>query len=339
MDKNEQRICGYSALLIALMMSLPRLLALREHGIIARYWHFNPAEFVFQFVFNLLFCYLLFNINLRSNSVLSIYRSDNRYATYFLFNGSVVLLGITLGSIIQFICFESARLGVLWMGYLARFGLSAVMMGIIVKIILLLRQARNKDIENEQLKSARMVAELDLLKEQMNPHFLFNSLSSLSGVIREDPELAQKYLRELSNVFRYALARSKANLVRLDEELAMLRSFAQLITMRLEDAFKLDIEVDDQFMACQLPHLSLQPLLENAVKHNSATKRHPLKVKIYVDDEQLVMVNTLNEIEVPEESNGIGLANLNERFKIMLDHEIGIVKTDEYFIVKLPLKT
>ncbi len=111
-----------------------------------------------------------------------------------------------------------------------------------------MREGKRGETENESLKKAYMAAELELLKEQMNPHFLFNSLSSLSGVIREDPALAQKYVRELSNVFRYALAHSKDNLVTVGDELIMLRSFSQLISMRLEGAFRLDINITEPFL-------------------------------------------------------------------------------------------
>lgn len=224
-----------------------------------------------------------------------------------------------------------------WSAYLARFGISTILVGIMIKIILLLRDGKRQALENEQLKSAYMAAELELLKGQMNPHFLFNSLSSLSGVIREDPVLAQRYVRELSNVFRYTIAISKANLVTLEEELTMIRSFAQLITMRFEQAFMLNIHVDKQMYGRWLPHLSLQPLLENAIKHNAATLAKPLIVDVYLDGDKLVVSNTI--CEMPNlESSGVGLTNLNERFKIMMNAEIEIEKNNELFMVKLPLK-
>ena len=339
MDRTENRICWYSSLLIALMMNSPRLLALRENGIIARYWHFNLGEWGFQVLFNLAFCWLLFFLNLNNSSHFAIYRNQKKHSIYILYNSLVVLVCIIAGSAIQRICFGyKGPLGILGSGYFARFVLSAVLIGIIIKIILLMREGKMKELENQQLKSAYVVAELELLKEQMNPHFLFNSLSSLSGVIREDPEMAQKYLRELSNVCRYAIPQSKANLVTVEAELAMLRSFAQLINLRLEGAFKLDIQVHEPYLLYKLPHLSLQPLLENAVKHNAATIMKPLKVVIDIQQEHLVVSNNIWQIPQPESSNGIGLANLNERFKIMMQQEIEIIKTDEQFIVKLPLK-
>jgi LytS/YehU family sensor histidine kinase len=119
----------------------------------------------------------------------------------------------------------------------------------------------------------------------------------------------------------------------------MLRSFAQLINLRLEGAFKLDIQVYEPYLLYKLPHLSLQPLLENAVKHNAATVMKPLKVVMEIQQEHLVISNNIWQIPQPESSNGIGLANLNERFKIMMQQEIEIIKTGELFIVKLPLKT
>ena len=339
MDKTEKRICWYSSLLIALMMNSAKLLALRENSIIAHYWHFDFGEWSFQLLYNFAFCYLMFYLNLSSRGRFSVYRDQKKYSIYFLYNAVVILLCMITGGIIQRFEFGFKALpAVVGSGYFVRFILSTILVGIVINIILLMREGKQKEVENEQLKNAYMTAELELLKDQMNPHFLFNSLSSLSGVIREDPNLAQKYVRELSNVFRYTLVRSKINLVTVEEELTMLRSFVQLITMRLENAFQLDIMVTEPFLSYKLPHLSLQPLLENVVKHNAATKARPLKVEIYVMFDYLVISNNLWEIPTPESSNGLGLINLNERYKIMLQQEIEIEKNDELFIVKLPLK-
>ncbi|EHQ25142.1 sensor histidine kinase [Mucilaginibacter paludis] len=381
MDKNERRICWYSSLLIALMMNSAKLLALRENGVVARYWHFNLAELSFQAGFNLLFCYLMFYLNLQRSSRIAICRQQKRLILYYAANAFVIAGTAILSISLQFSLFADSSLRrFFWPGHFGRFLLSTVLIGIVVKIILLLREGKEKEIAHEHLKSAYMAAELELLKEQMNPHFLFNALSSLSGVIREDPDLAQKYLRELSNVFRYAITHAKVNLVSLDEELTMLQSFAQLITMRLEDAFELDVDIPSQMRNLKLPHLSLQPLLENAVKHNAATRKKPLRVRIYMESmvgeglvgsgeylvgtseslgsrgeaasdtvssgfaaqqqpAKLVITNNIRQIPAPESSNGLGLANLNERFKIMMQSEIEISKTHEYFTVKLPLTT
>lgn len=339
MNKNERRICWYSSLLIALMVNSPKLLALRENGLMARYWHFNPYELLFQFAFNLIFCVLLFNINLRKGKGLSSYREREKYFSYVSFNLLAFCVLLITGTVLQRLFFPGLQMPrLIFSGALFRLSLSAILTAIIIKIILLMRDSRSITAENQQLKNAYLASELQLLKEQMNPHFLFNSLSSLSAVVRENPELAQKYIRDMSAVFRYALVGSHTDLVPLADELTMLRSFAKLISMRLEDAFELTIHIADVYLPVKIPHLSLQPLLENAVKHNAATAERPLQVAIEAKDDQLIFSNSLWEIPTPEASNGMGLANLNERFRIMMHQEIEISRSDTHFIVKLPLK-
>ncbi|MBE9463695.1 sensor histidine kinase [Dyadobacter subterraneus] len=339
MDKNEQRICWYSSLLIALMVNSPKLLALRENGLMARYWHFNPYELLFQFAFSLTFCGLLFTINLFRGGWLSSYREKERYLPYAVFNILVFFGLLMTGAVLRRLFFPnlpSTRL--VFSGSLFRLGLSTILTGIIIKIVLLIRNSSSMAAENQQLKNAYLASELQLLKEQMNPHFLFNSLSSLSAVVRENPQQAQKYIRDMSAVFRYALVGSHTDLVTLSNELTMLGSFAKLISMRLEDAFELKINIADAHLPIKIPHLSLQPLLENAVKHNAATAERPLQVTIEAKDDQLIFSNSLWEIPTPEASNGMGLANLNERFRILLHQEIEISRSETHFIVKLPLQ-
>ena len=339
MDKNERRISWYSSLLIALLVNTPKLLALREKGIVAQYWHFNPLELLYQVLFNLFFCGLIFHLNLNPSSKLSIYRAKNKISLYAVSNAIIFVCAVFLGGLVQNKIFATAQLPKVYMaGNFVRLFLSGILTGILIKIILLVREAKNKDVENEQLKIAYMHTELELLKAQMNPHFLFNSLSSLSGVIRENPVLAQKYVRDLSTVFRYALNPSKNNLVTLSDELTMLKAFARLVTMRLENTFKMEINIPDEVLNYKLPHLTLQPLLENAVKHNAATLTRPLNVKLYMVGYWLALSNNLNEIPTPESSNEMGLANLNERFKIMVKQEIEISKSHNEFLVKIPLK-
>lgn len=339
MDKNERRISWYSSLLIALMVNTPKLLALREKGIVAQYWHFNPLELLYQFLFNLLFCGLIFHLNLNPSSKLSIYREKNKIVRYVISNVLIFFFAVCVGGVLQNKLFFMPQLPKVYLaGNFVRLFLSGILTGILIKIVLLVRSAKNKEVENEQLKMAYMQTELELLKEQMNPHFLFNSLSSLSGVIRENPALAQKYVRDLSTVFRYALNPSKNNLVPLSDELTMLKAFARLITMRLENAFKMEVNIPAEVLNYKLPHLTLQPLLENAVKHNAATLTKPLNVMLYMDDGLLVLSNNLNKIPTPESSNGMGLANLSERFKIMMKQEIEISKSGNGFLVKIPLE-
>ncbi|MEA5403957.1 histidine kinase [Arcicella sp. DC2W] len=339
MDKNEKWICWYSSLLIALLVNATRLLALREKGIVARYWQFDFAEYSFQLLYNLAFCGLLFYLNLNPYRSFAQILSQKKYGKLYLLNAFVVLLAIILGLWVQSHLFAENHLnGVVRAGYVARFGLSTLLVAIIVKIILLLRESKRKDNEHEQLKSLYLEAQLELLKEQLNPHLLFNSLSSLSGIVRENPKLAQFYIVHLSKVFRHALVRAGTSLVTIEEELNSLKSYEQLIKMRFENAFSVLIDIDESYFKAMIPHLSLQPLLENAAKHNIATLEKPLSVRIYTEEKWLIVSNNLQEITTPESSTGIGLVNLNERFRLLLNTDIEIEKTKESFTVKLPIK-
>lgn len=338
MIKNERKIYLYSALLITLVVNSAKLMALNSDGIIARYWQFNIVEYGFQFIYNLMFCLVLFYLNLSEGKFFSGFRENKQYWKLYTFNTLVFVAAIILGSLIHSLLFGAPQLtGGRIRGYFARFLLSSIMIAVVIRLILLMRESRNKDLINEQLNSAYLKAQLQLLQEQLNPHFLFNTLSSLSAIVRENPGLAQNYILHLSKIFRYTLARSGNNMVSLEKELEHLKSYIQLVKMRLENAFQIHINISEDCINKQILHLSLQPLVENAVKHNKATLSNPLTVEIYEEDKWLIIRNNLQPSISEAEGTGLGLTNLNERYKLQFRKEIEIFQTKEYFIVKLPL--
>ena len=338
MIKNERKIYFYSAFLITLMVNSAKLMALNSDGIIARYWQFNIGEYGYQFLYNMAFCLLLLYLNLSQGKFLSIFRENKQYWRLYTFNILVLVAAIILGSMVHSLLFGTPQLtGGRIRGYFARFLLSSIMIAVVIRLILLMRESRNKDLINEQLNSAYLKAQLQLLQEQLNPHFLFNTLSSLSAIVRENPNLAQNYILHLSKIFRYTLARSGNNMVSLEKELEHLKSYIQLVKMRLENAFQIHINISEDCINKQILHLSLQPLVENAVKHNKATLSNPLTVEIYEEDKWLIIRNNLQPSISDSEGTGLGLTNLNERYKLQFHKEIEIFQTKEYFIVKLPL--
>lgn len=338
MINNERKIYFYSAFLITLMVNSAKLMALNSDGIIARYWQFNLWEYGFQFLYNMLFCLLLFHLNLSYGKLLSVFRENKQYLKLCIFNVLIVIAAMVLGSIVHSLLFGTPRLhGSRIRGYFARFLLSSIMIVIVIRLILLMRANRNKDRINEQLNSAYLQAQLQLLQEQLNPHFLFNTLSSLSAIIRENPGLAQNYILHLSKIFRYTLARSGNNLVTLEQELENITSYIELVKMRLENTFQIHIAISENSIKKKILHLSLQPLIENAVKHNSATLSHPLAVEIFEKDKWLIIRNNIQPTIGEAESTGLGLTNLNERYRLQTRHDIEIHQTAEYFTVKLPL--
>jgi sensor histidine kinase YesM len=190
-------------------------------------------------------------------------------------------------------------------------------------------------LENEHLKNENLQVQLTSLKNQLNPHFLFNSLNTLSWLINEDKEKSQHYLQKLSQVLRYSLSMQEQSLVPLKEELTLVDSYIFLLQIRFGDNLKITKNIDNTDFS--IPPLSLQLLIENAIKHNIISTKSPLNIWIESNknEKTLIVKNTLNR-KMNSEGTGIGLVNLNERFKILANHEIEIEK-NEAFIVILPL--
>ena len=334
----EKKLIIYSASFVAVILNISKLLALRQNGYVAHYWHFNGFELLFQTALSFSFCIAVAFINLR----LSRLKTTTFYKAAIIITANILLLIFTnrLGIFISEHFFKNIIADIFFRAfYFIRMLASSVLMGILVKIILLLRESKAKDKENDQLREAYLKAQLELLKEQLNPHFFFNALSSLSAVVREDPKKAQRYISHLSKIFRYTINRHEKNLVTLSDELAVFNSYASLQNMRMEDALQITINVPADYMSFRLPYMSLQPLLENAVKHNSSSIENPLSVSICGENNFLIIKNNLQEMRFKEDGTGTGLTNLNERFSILLHKEIEIENDENNFIVKLPLLT
>jgi sensor histidine kinase YesM len=332
----EKKLIFYTATFIAVILNISKLLALRENGYLAQYWHFNGFELLFQSLLNFAFCVAVAFLNLRLIKL----NVGNFYRITIIVLSNILLLIITNRSGIfaaQHLFHNTTNDVIFRAEYFVRMLASLVLTGILVKMILMLRQSKAKDKENDQLREVYLQAQLELLKEELNPHFFFNALSSLSAIVREDPKLAQQYISHLSKIFRYTLNRHEKNLVPLSDELAIFNSYASLQKMRMEETLEIKTTVPPQYLSYRLPYMSLQPLLENAAKHNSASAENPLTVSLCVDDNYLVIKNNLQEIQFKDDSTGIGVANLNERFRILVQREIVIEKTENNFIVKLPL--
>lgn len=190
--------------------------------------------------------------------------------------------------------------------------------------------------EKEQLKQEKIKSELIAIKNQVNPHFLFNSLNTLNSVIRTNPEKATDFVDKLSFMYRYILQSSEKGLVTLEEELTFLNSYVYLINIRYGNRFELRNDLNLATNTIKIPVLSLQLLVENAVKHNEISENSPLKVKIYNDDEYISVENKIKPRTNLEESTQNGLLNLSKRYKILKGEDIKIYKNTN-FIVKLPI--
>ena len=192
--------------------------------------------------------------------------------------------------------------------------------------------------ETEQLKKENLQSQLEGLKGQVNPHFLFNSLNSLSSLISDDPDKAEKFLDEMSKVYRYLLRTNEDGLTTLDAEMQFIHSYFHLLKTRYGDGLDLETIIDERYYTYQLPPLTLQMLVENAVKHNMILRDHPLKILIMTTNSgKLVVSNNLQRKDRMVSSNKVGLTNIVNKYRLMKQEEISVRDDGKEFAVVVPL--
>ncbi|MGB3144019.1 MAG: 2TM domain-containing protein [Maribacter sp.] len=199
-----------------------------------------------------------------------------------------------------------------------------------------------KALQDTRVKEQKIIAgsasaKFDALKNQLDPHFLFNSLNVLTSLIEEDPAQAQKFTTSLSKVYRYVLEQKSKTLISVDEELQFARTYVRLLKMRFEESIVFEIPEKASDPELKIVPLSLQLLLENAVKHNVVNASRPLHIKIYEEDGYLYVANNLQEKSVVKKSSGVGLQNIRQRYAMLTNKEMQIFKTSTEFKVRLPM--
>lgn len=209
------------------------------------------------------------------------------------------------------------------------------------KIYQLISLQQKMTIENERLKTENMRSRYDVLISQMNPHFFFNSLNSLSALVREEKNAdALNYINRLSDTFRYIMQGGGNTMTSLREELQFIDSYKYLLEIRYEGKLFIDVDIPAEDMELKLPALTLQPLIENSVKHNTITRNKPLHVTISSDGSNVCVSNPLQpKIDESERGTGIGLKNIASRYKLLTDRDITIIDDGQSFTVRLPLVT
>ena len=214
-----------------------------------------------------------------------------------------------------------------------------VVTALYARIYTLMRHQQTIVVENERLKNENLSTRYNMLMGQINPHFFFNSLNSLAMLVRDgDQSLSLEYIDQLSYTFRYIIQNGKTSTTTLKEELDFAEAYAYLFKIRYADKLFFDFEVADEYKEWTLPSLSLQPLIGNAVKHNSITTKNPLRVAIRVVDGVLEIENAKHPKLDIEPSTGIGLDNLRSRWQIITGKDIEIIDEAERFMVRLPLE-
>lgn len=199
------------------------------------------------------------------------------------------------------------------------------------------KAAMTKESTKQEIVAKTESAKFESLKSQIDPHFLFNSLNVLTSLIGENPIQAEKFTTKLSKVYRYVLEQRNKDLIPLAEELQFARTYMELLAMRFEDAVQFDIPVTVSNEDLKIVPLSLQLLLENAVKHNVVSSLKPLSIAMYEQDGYLIVENNINPKEAIGKSTKVGLRNIADRYGLITQKEVFIENNNKTFKVKLPL--
>lgn len=194
-------------------------------------------------------------------------------------------------------------------------------------------------VKEQKVIAGTASAQFESLKNQIDPHFLFNSLNVLSSLIEENPESAQKFTTSLSKIYRYVLEQKDKELVSVQEELNFAKTYMNLLKMRFENSITFELHENFANEEAKVVPLSLQLLLENCIKHNVVSESKPLHIKIYIEDNQLVIENNFQKKEILSDRKGVGLQNIVNRYAILTERKVWIVENENSFKVGLPILT
>lgn len=196
---------------------------------------------------------------------------------------------------------------------------------------------KNDLIKLANVQREQALVKYDVLKNQMNPHFLFNALTSVNSLIHDHPDLATDFLQQLSKVYRYVLLNKEKETVSVSTELDFIGNYTALLKTRFENAIEFNINVTEEGKEKEIVPVTLQVLIENAVKHNIASTSRPLKISITNSDSFLMIQNSINKKTHVETSNQQGMGNLKSLYHYLASRPIEIVEQDDVYMVKIPL--
>ena len=308
----------------------------------------STNDFLYEFAMYQLYSFVLGYSNMAYFDYLAKrqWQSNDRIKRFIIGIGGAIiitLIGLFVLRVIHSVgfygsSFNSFLANETWNNY--SFGLWITLTIVIIfHLIYYYNEYQQKRIKEQKVIAGTASAKFDALKNQLDPHFLFNSLNVLTSLIDENPDSAQKFTTGLSKVYRYVLEQKNKDLVSVDEELDFAKTYMSLLKMRFEDSIVFDIPENATNPESKVVPLSLQLLLENAVKHNMVTSNKPLHIRIFEDGGHLVVENTLQPKQIVKKSSGVGLSNIKQRYELLTDRQVNINQQAERFAVALPMLT
>lgn len=321
----SQRLVWGSSVLLAVLASIPKLFDTFS----------RPSDIVINSSITFLFSLFIWYYNIYSLPKFTTKRTSKNFVNGRLFVsvifgiGFMVLLVVAHQELFQFAQMDAPIM----------FELRGVLINLIVYMFVHLLfqnyQTRQMGVELERTKMLNLGAQYDLLKQQVNPHFLFNSLNTLKSMVDINDPNSSDFILKLSDFYRFTLESRKLDLILLKEEIEILDSYVYLLKARFEEGFELLNEVDKKHLNAQIPPFTLQLLIENGIKHNVVSLEKPLIIKLYSENDFIVVENKI-QLKRGVLSTGVGLDNITQRFAHLLHKEIEIEKNEILFKVKIP---
>jgi two-component system LytT family sensor kinase len=326
--KISNKVIWLSSLLLGVLMSVPKI---AER-------HFNITETIVNSGLTFLFSLFVWYYNIFT---LPVYSSKDIAKGFSM---KRLVKNLVMGILVMFLlaCLQQFLLAHL------NFGQAALMVevrGILISVAfymfihLLYQSYHNQQvsIELERTKMDNLSAQYELLKQQVNPHFLFNSLNTLKYMVESRDEHTVEFVLKLSDFYRFTLESRKLNLIKLAEELKILEAYIFLLKARFEEGIDLSVSIDQPIQQTYIPPFTLQLLVENCIKHNIVSLERPLHIRIYSEKDVIIVQNQIQLKRTPESSTGMGLENINQRYMHLLDKKIDILPNEQFFTVKLPV--
>jgi hypothetical protein len=301
-----------------------------------------------HFIVSLLYSMILYLVNAFVFIQLDKYFQKNRFHIKRLVIGSIA--SFLLSGLSIFVLRVIEKVGIQkedFALFLKKENLSHYIVALIITVIVSLlihlfyfyKSYQETRVQQEKIIAGTASAKFESLKNQIDPHFLFNSLNVLSSLIEENPENAQKFTTSLSKIYRYVLEQKDKELVTVAEELAFAKTYMNLLKMRFEDSITYEVPENFNDEDAKVVPLSLQLLLENCIKHNIVSEKKPLHIKISIKNNELIVENNKQKKEVLQDRRGVGLQNIVSRYAILTKRNVLVEDTDAYFRIKLPILT
>jgi sensor histidine kinase YesM len=309
--------------------------------------HFNK-QLLIHFGYIILYTFSLFIANSFVFQVLDKLFETDRFSKKRIFIGFIASFVVSLGMIFLLRILEEVIIGEMpYELFLSKENAANYIVAIVITFFVTLslyafyfyKSYQENKVKEQKIIAGTANAKFESLKNQIDPHFLFNSLNVLSSLIEENPENAQRFTTSLSKIYRYVLEQKDKELVSLEEELSFAKTYMNLLKMRFENSLFYEVPDLITIPDAKVVPLSLQLLLENTVKHNVVSEQKPLYIRIFIDGDYLAIQNDLQKKEVLQDRQGVGLQNIVNRYGIITNRKVLVDATEKTFTVKIPILT